>query len=671
MDFFEYQDQARRRTGWLVVFFGLAVGAIIAGVYVIARLFVVWTSSLASTFSFSYSDSYLEVQVQPVSRSAGVWQWDPQTFVWVVIGTSLVIVFGSLYKVWQLRGGGPAVATSLGGRLVNHSTKDPQERQLVNVVLEMAIASGTPTPPVYLLDHEPGINAFAAGHSSQDAAIAVTSGCVELLSREELQGIIAHEFSHILNGDMRLNLNLLGLIHGILIIGLTGRVLLRWSIYRPRHGSGSGRGVRAEGLPLMFGGLCLMTVGFMGVFFGNLIKAAVSRQREFLADAAAVQFTRYPAGLTGALKKIGGLSEGSVMLDPRCEVVSHMFFSQGISGRLDAVFSTHPPLTQRIRRIEPRFSGQFPLVERSRHEDTQPQVAPAGQASRTHSAPRQPAQPEKKQLILDPFAQIGQPSAAHLAYARGLLDGLPEPVLDAAHEPYGARALIYALLLNREPVSRQVQTARLAGHADPAVYEETLKLEPAVGRIDPAARLPLLDMAIPTLTHLSARQYGAFKANVLELTHAHQRVELFEWMLRYVLLRHLDPKFRTVQKKVVQYYSLKRLGEPCAAILSTLAYQSRRTDEQAQVAFELAANQLQVPEMALLPRHQCGLAAVDHALDVLAEASPREKRKVLKACAACILADKEVTVEEGELLRAIADSLGCPMPPLLAGEPLG
>ncbi len=672
MDFFDHQEQARRKTGWLILLFVLAVSAIIAGLYLVVRGIYAWMYWMeGSTFSYSRLP---EGQNSAGSLWAIVFQWDPQTFWIVSLATALIVMCGSLYKILQLREGGSAIALSLGGRPIDHSTKDPQERQLMNIVEEMALASGTPTPPVYLLDSEPGINAFAAGYTPDDAVIGVTKGCVNLLSREELQGVIAHEFSHILNGDMRLNINLIGWIHGILLIGLTGRVLLRGAFYGPRVRYRSKNSGQAA-LAAMAIGLSLMLIGALGVFFGNLIKAAVSRQREFLADAAAVQFTRLPGGLAGALKKIGGLTEGSVMVDPRSETLSHMFFSQGISGSLSSLFATHPPLIERIQRIEPRFKGQFPTVTRPEAADGEGRVAAFAQpgadpvpAEPVAQRPPQPFRPMPPQALPDPLAQIGQPNADHLDFARSLINGLPAAVRDAAHDPYGARALLYALLLHRDSDVRNAQIESLATHADEAVYRETLKFESSIKKVDPAARLPLIDMVIPTLGKLSPTQYRVFKTNLNELIHADKHVDLFEWMLQHVLLRHLEPKFRTVRKKVVQYYSLKKLTRPCAAVLSALAYGSNHDDAHAQKAFDAGAPHLQLAGLALLPRVKCALSVVDHALDVLAEASPREKRKILQACAGCILADEEVSVEEGELLRAVADSLGCPMPPLLPGQ---
>jgi Zn-dependent protease with chaperone function len=341
-DFFDRQDAARRNTTRLVVLFVLAVVAIMVSIHVLLAV------------ALGYLGAH------PAGGAERSLLTDPAIAAVAFVGTLIVVGGGSLFKVAQLRGGGRVVAEQLDGRLVSPDTTDPAERQLMNVVEEMAIAAGMPAPPVYLMEREAGINAFAAGFAPGEAVIGVSRGAAEQLSRDELQGVIAHEFSHILNGDMRLNIRLIGLLHGILIVGMLGYFVLRMTAFSGHRGRRS----RDQGnamLPILAIGLGLMIVGFFGTFFGNLIKAAVSRQREFLADAAAVQFTRQPDGIAGALKKIGGLPAGSTIQNPNAPEASHMFFGRATSG-FSAMFSTHPPLRERIRRIDPSWDGTFPEV---------------------------------------------------------------------------------------------------------------------------------------------------------------------------------------------------------------------------------------------------------------------------------------------------------------------
>lgn len=332
MDFFAHQEQARKHTKLLVIYFVIAVLCIIGSVYI---------ASLLIFFGAQTNQA-------PGVPLAELVLWDPRLFLYVVLGTLGVVSIGSLYKTAALAKGGSAVAESLGGRLVDSDTSDPDERKLRNVVEEMAIAAGVPVPKIYVLDDEKKINAFAAGHTPDDAAIGVTRGCMTLLSREELQGVLGHEFSHILNGDMRLNLRVMGVIFGILCLAVIGRVL----IY-----SRGGRGRN----PMMFLGLALIVIGAIGMFFGRLIQAALSRQREFLADASSVQFTRNPAGLSRALQKIGGV--GSQVESAHAGEASHMFFENGMGKAFLGALATHPPLEERIRAIDPDWDGEFKQAE--------------------------------------------------------------------------------------------------------------------------------------------------------------------------------------------------------------------------------------------------------------------------------------------------------------------
>ena len=636
-DFFDRQDEARRNTTRLVVLFMLAVLAIMVSIHVV----------LAFALGYLGADE----------RTGGI-DWsllaDPSIAVIAVIGTLLVVGGGSLFKVAQLRGGGRVVAEQLGGRLLHPDTTDPSERKLLNVVEEMAIAAGTTAPPVYLLEQEEGINAFAAGFTPDGAVIGVTRGAATRLTRDELQGVIAHEFSHILNGDMRLNIRLIGLLHGILIIGMLGYFVLRMTAVS----GGRGRRSRDQGnaaLPMLAIGLGLMIVGFFGTFFGNLIKAAVSRQREFLADAAAVQFTRQPAGIAGALRKIGGLPAGATIQSPNAPEASHMFFGRATSG-LSALFSTHPPLPERIRRIDPSWDGTFPEVAATAPAPAEGHPAAAG------FAPAAGGAPSGARHALD---HVGQPTRDHIQYAARLLDGLPEAVRTAAHEPYGARALVYALLLDRDAGVRRRQLEHLERAADPGVFEETLRLVPVIVQLATAARLPVVEIALPALRELTAEQYRIFKANVAVLVEADEGIDLFEWTLQRILLHDLDAHHGGAKPPRVRHRSLEPLQSQCELLLSVLAHAGHRDGQAAETAFEAGRQALGLPQAHLRGRTDATLEGLDGALTDLEGAAPQVKRRLLDAVVACVTADRQVTATEAELLRAISASLGVPMPPLL------
>ena len=660
-DFFQQQDAARRGTARLVVLFSLAVLAIVVSVEVL----------LAATMGYFGRDP-----------DTGAIDWtavgDPRLLVLATLGTLVVVGGGSLYKVAQLRGGGRVIAEELGGRLVDGSTSDPVERRLLNVVEEMAIASGTSTPPVYIMDGEAGINAFAAGFAPQDAVIGVTRGAATTLDRDELQGVIAHEFSHILNGDMRLNIRLIGLLHGIFLIGMIGYFILRMSFY---SGAGRSRDSKGGAMPILALGGGLAIVGFAGTFFGNLIKAAVSRQREFLADSSAVQFTRHPGGIAGALRKIGGFATGSKVENPNAPQASHMFFGRATSG-FSALFSTHPPLGERIRRIDPSWNGEFPEFPDA--GDAVPgAVAPPAAAGFAGSDAGADAGPGEVGLqaasslagaeagspagpgIANAVGQVGQPTPAHVAYAAALIERLPEPVVGAAHEPYGARALVYALLLDRDPGPRRLQLTRLEAAADDGVYEETLRLAPVVERLDPRARLPVLEIALPALRALTPRQVERFQENVVALVEADEMIDLFEWSLERILLRDMQASFGRSAPTRVRHRSARAVQAPLAVLLSVLAYVGNRERQAAEGAFAEGWRVLSLPERGSLPHEECGFTALDAALAELDRAAPQVKKRALEAAVACITADREVTVGEGELLRAVSAWIGCPMPPLI------
>jgi Zn-dependent protease with chaperone function len=647
--FFEHQEEARRQSAWLVFLFGCAVVGIVALTYLLA----------VAVTGLSHTDAYGRVVPVPY--------WQPDLFVEVGLAILAVVAGGSLYKIWQLRGGGSVVAEHLGGQLVPTDTRDPEERKLLNVVEEMAIASGTPTPPVYLLANEPGINAFAAGFSPSDAVIAVTRGSIQHLSRDELQGVIAHEFSHILNGDMRLNIRLMGAVHGILLIGIIGYFLLRSSVF-----AGGRRDSRDNtGTALLLAGFGLMVVGFLGTFFGNLIKASVSRQHEFLADASAVQFTRNPAGIAGALKKIAGLEAGSILTSPAAPEASHLYFSQGLRGGLQALFATHPPLADRIRRLEPDFTGAVPATAVVEGVPAAASSGLAGTAAAgfagTAAGPGTPLPAHPEGPAID---QVGEPTAAHLDYAARLLAGLPRAVVAACHEPHGARAVLYALLVNRDEAARRRQLEQLARFAEPGISDETRRLLRDVEALDSRVRLPLVDLALPALRRLSPRQYAAFKTNVQALVEADEKIDLFEWTLQRILLAHLRPHFEKTASRAKASRSLSDLAAECSVVLSVLARFGSPGAEAVQEAFDQGAAKLPGLAVQLLPAERSGLDALDGALARLADADARAASQLLPACAVAIAADNIVSEAQGETMRAIADTLGAPMPPLLPGQRL-
>lgn len=645
MDFFERQDQARGNTRLLIIYFVIAVIGIVASVYLASLLIFYGTQS----------------QQPPGGSLPGFTLWQPELFLFVTLGTLSVIAISSLYKTATLAKGGSVVAETLGGRLVSPNTNHPDERKLMNVVEEMAIASGVPVPKVYVLDNEKSINAFAAGHTADDAAIGVTRGCMTMLERDELQGVIGHEFSHILNGDMRLNLRLMGVLFGILFLAVIGRVLIYVRGGRDRNL-----------LPLL--GFALIIIGSIGVFFGRLIQAALSRQREFLSDASAVQFTRNPAGLSRALQKIGGA--GSKIESAHAEEASHMFFENGMGKSFHGLFATHPPLDKRIRAIDPGWNGKFSV-------SNAPPVAPSQARSTVTSSPSGFSSSPVSALaggqgsdigmgfnVVETEAvlsSLGNPTLQHINYAEKLQNSIPEKLRFAAHEPLDATALIYALLLSFDEDLRTQQLKELSRRVSSGVSETTTKLWPDVAAIAGRVRLPLVNLALPALRQLRPDEIQQFETTLQWLIESDGHLGIFEFALQKIVRRHLAFQFGDAPLTSLQYRTIDPLLRDCSIVLSALARVSSNNAAEIEKAYSAGAHHLRTKtaEPQLLSSAACKLEHLDIALDHLALAAPQVKKTLLKACVEVVCADQLIQEREAELLRAIAETLGCPIPPFV------
>lgn len=642
MNFFESQDRVRKHTTLLVVLFVLAVIALI----LMANLLVM--------IVFGFIDSGQLRDGGTLLR-----QMDWRTFAAVGGGVSVVVLAGSLYKIFALSAGGKAVAESLDGKLIPPNAQDLNQRKLLNVVEEMAIASGTPVPPVYLLANEQGINAFAAGFSPRDAIIGVTQGAIDQLSREQLQGVIAHEFSHIFNGDMRLNIRLMGALHGILILGILGYYLLYSSSFGGRR-----RGNSKDGGSIVALAVGLMVIGFAGSFFGALIKASVSRQREYLADASAVQFTRNPNGIAGALKRIGGLESGSKVENPGAPEVSHAFFAQGISGPMQWLAASHPPLAKRILRIDPEWDGKFDSTDRPDAAQEASQVAEAESMMRKADARKVGVLAAGATMagFMTAMDQSGEPGPEAVDYARSLLSELSMSIKDAAREPHGARAIVYSMVLDKGQEVRARQLQQLQDYADPDVYVLTLSLMPQLDDLDVKYRLPIIDIAIPALKQLSLGQYQSFKENLIAVIEMDARVDLLEWSLQTILFNHLDRQFLKLAPKKERYSDLESLGKEIGLLLSLMAHAGAEDQSEVEGAFGASVQALGSSGLALLAQDQIRIVDMDLALGKLHELKPLAKSRLLKACAVSVWHDQRASAVEVELFRAFAGALDCPMP---------
>lgn len=635
MRFFEHQARARRRTFWLVVWMLVATAVVVVAVDAVV------------TFS-----AYLIAD----SPKTGFDRWWPaQTGLLATasIVTLLLIGGGSLYKMMALSGGGADVARSVGAVPIESDTTDPARKRLVNVVEEMAIAAGIPVPAIFVMEGEPGINAFAAGYSPSDAAIAVTQGTLDTLTRDELQGVIAHEFSHIFNGDMRLNLRLTGLLHGILLIALVGRGMMRVS------SRGDGKGAAF----LVSTGFALFVVGFIGVLCARIIKAAVSRSREFLADASAVQFTRNPSGIGGALKKIAA-GDGSVLTRTEAEEVSHMLFATGIS--FTSLMATHPPIEDRIRAIEPRFDPRE--LDELRQKMARGWVATDEVIRRAGAA-----SPEGTSALIGNAVEIspeavsagvGSLQNAHLLDAAALLAAIPSPLTAAARNPQQAPLLAVATLLSAEPSIRAAQLARVSEHYGAEAAEKTHELADALAALGAGARLPLIEIAFPIIRHRPREELRAFLALTKSVRDEEGGDEVFEYVLTRLMRQMLAEALTPRQSGKPGRDPLKGRLADLAVLFAVVAHFGHADGKQARAAYTEGLRSLAALDWMPYQVPANWTAALDAALRRLDRLEPTVKPAVIEALVRTVWHDGQVMLREAELLRAVCAQLHCPLPPL-------
>ncbi|MDB6135873.1 MAG: Zn-dependent protease with chaperone function [Verrucomicrobiales bacterium] len=654
MDFFQNQEDARRRTRRLLVLFFLSVAAITVIIYIAAGFATGWRG--------------------------GLLDWGLLGM--VAAGTGLVIGAGSGFKTLQLSAGGSVVARDLGGRPVPPDSTQRDERRLLNVVEEMALAAGTPVPAVWILDQEEGINAFAAGHTPSDAVIGVTRGCLRSLTRDELQGVIAHEFSHILNGDMRLNLRLIGVVYGLLVLAILGRIVLRVAAETRGGRSRSDSKSIDPRMVLLLAGAGMLVAGYLGVFFGNLIKAAISRQREFLADAAAVQFTRNPDSIGGALLKIGGYTYGSELKTPRAEEASHLMFSHPLSSGLLGAMASHPPLEKRIRAILPHWDGTWPKV-------SLPDISAQSGLVEDDEVPplRRTGHPSAPVSGLQLFPQsgvvaattvraaldrIGQPTEQDVASARIMGGSIPSAIRQLIRDPAGAQAVIIAMLLAKNPDARQQAEPVLADLTDENTAATVREAAGILGGWHSSQLIAVLDLALPSLRRLTPAEYGRFSHILQKLIAADGRMDLFEFMLQKMVRRHLDHFFHRPPPPAISLRNLADAAAETSTLLSAFASLGGPPPSPAHSqAMQAAAASLRASGVQLaLTSGPPTLDRIDAALNRFDRALPEVKRQLLDACAAAALADGRLSSGEAELLRAAADTIGCPIPPFVSGPPV-
>ena len=669
MDFFERQDRARRKT-WLLVFYLLLA---VATISVLLNL-VVYFLVVQGGYWVGEGASYL---TRPGELAAGLGSWFTQPLSFAVTGTVMVtVLLGSGFKYLQLRGGGRAVAEMVGAREIDFTSHDPAERQLINVVEEMAIASGTPVPALFLLDEEPGINAFVAGYRPTEAVMVVTRGTVETLSRDELQGVVGHEFSHILNGDMRLNVRLMAILAGVLMLGVIGRFLLYGSFgHHRRRGYGvmsSGRGRSRSNAGVVILGIALLVLGYVGLFFGRLVKAAVSRQREFLADASSVQFTRNPDGIAGALWKIQQHQAGSLLSGRHAEDTSHMCFGESVTAGFIGWMATHPPPDERIHAVDPHFAAKragAKFKAGAAASTSAPSAASPVPAMAAGFAGGQPDAGRDASPINTTTAavvgSVGTPRPEHMEYAHALHEAIPQALLASARAPQGAKNVVFALMLGDVQAGRESVALALLRHRETEAAAELVQsLGETVGALGDRYRLPLLELAMPALKRLDANDREHFLDSVEKLSRVDRQVTLFELVVLTLARKHLDPDAPRADR--VEYLKFDPVIDEVRQLLTLVAAAGASNAAQMNDAFRRGALGFGDRPLTPVPLSECSPVVMPAVLAKLALLSPMLKRPVLSACVDCVLQDGKVTVAEGELVRAVAASLDCPVPPLIA-----
>ena len=610
MNFFRAQDEARGRTTKLVALLTLAIVVLAGTLYVLAVL-----------------------GQHKLSRGREIDWFQGDVFFWTAGVALIVIIGGSLMRIAELSKGGGTIAIRLGGRLVSGVTKDLAERRYLNVVQEMALASGLPVPLCFVIDGDETINAFAAGNSPQDAAVGVTRGALRNLTRDELQGVIAHEFSHIGNGDMKINLRIIGTVAGLTALAQLGYILIRVGL-----NSGSSR--KNNALPLAVAGLVVVLVGLGGVFFARLIQASVSRQREYLADASAVQFTRNPLGLASALRKVAGLSGARREASSAELEAQHMFFA-GSAGFLESLFSSHPPIAERIRRVDPAFDGHIP--------DVKPVPVTADDEPVSGLSGRAVAPPPPLPL---PTPARAVPTDLQIQDSVGFRGVIPGALREASEDPVSAMAVVLGLILRHDPAQRAAQLAQAEPLAGGEVVKEARRLDAMLRAVPAGSRVALLDLSMPALRQLSPAQVAAFRT-ALERAGYEAEDGLIVLLIQASMRRYLSTEKNPPS----------RPGDLAAAyglVLSAVVQTSGEDPAAQGRAYVLGVGVLGVAGVSptMVPPASVDLAKVDEALAVIAGQSVPARRQFVRAIGAAMLHDGRAEPAEVEIVRAVADSLG-------------
>lgn len=638
MDFLEHQKKARGRSKALHWIFPFAVLLVAVGVWQV----VSWSLRLLLPVFAAVSENprAWEPHLEPARQWLGSWEFA----LWTIGIIMLVITVSSLWKMHSLRGGGLTVALLMKGVPISPATTSHERRQLLNVVEEMSIACGMPVPPVFVIDSR-SLNALAAGWSPEDAVIVVTQGLIDRMSRDEMQGVVAHEFSHIVHGDTRINSRLVGVVHGMMVVGGVGHWMFHGGTAN-RDGEFDADSLQALPLVIIFMiiGFLIMTIGSIGTLVGRLIQSAVSRQREFLADASAVDYTRNPDGIAGALREIGARGSRNRLRSVNSSEFAHFFFSNPASGWL----STHPPLEHRIARIE-----RVPVESIGR-------ITTVGGGSAGAAAGIELG------MACAGLQQLGEITPSMTDHARSLMDRLPQRLLDSIHTPLGAQSAILGLLLDPDLELQRRQRSLVSSGLGAPVVRELNAIHPYLIAMDRVQKLVILDLSVPSLARLDRFDTERLLKTVERCIDVDERTDLFEWLVGRIILRRLRQRLalhvaREGRKTLVQVAP----GAACA--LYAVARRGARDEAAADAAYAAGAERLGL-ELPVPERRSMSLERLGEAFDELAEADLEVRVALLEACLVAAAHDGMIRTGEYEIIRAVADAVGLGMPPILPGQ---
>ncbi|GAA3932085.1 M48 family metallopeptidase [Litoribacillus peritrichatus] len=665
MDFFEHQAKATRTSKFLVLNYCIALMILTVG-FNFAGL-ITWTFLTQPEYQGSFKQL---IQLWLESRYS--WQ--------VTLATVIFVGSVSLATWFTMRQGGGKIAKMMGGRIIPANTHNKDEKRLLNVVEEMALASGLPVPELYVMDNEHGLNAFAAGYSPNEAAICVTRGLILSLNRDEIQGVIAHEFSHILNGDMRMNVKLMSILSGLIAVGQLGR----WLIESGFH---SGHDSKGGNILFILIGILIWALGSLGVLCSRIIKAAISRQREFLADASAVQFTRQTYGIASALYKISTHRYGSNLISRHAEDLSHMCIGQTMNIRFANALASHPPIEDRITRIEPHFitkasiSSAQQRKEQFEAQQTQntaalPSVSASTDTVSNITAPGSPTpeiqqpsgaitseemiefvSPQQEASINHAIDSIGITDDHSVTAAKEVLSSLNPSILAALHQPDYAQYIVLLLLAHANSQPKQAKKLITEGFfpAHKVILNHyDLMLAEAIEQ----PIFPVLQLGISSLKSLSGTEKKQLLSYAKKLIASDKDIAPNELFIYLVLFRHLNTKAGRAQ--TIKFHSVTPLLNDIQKLFSFLA---EFTNEHNQdPAFDLAVRQFSHEPLVRLPPQTINHNELATAIFKIEHLAPMLKRNVLRAIFDLFSHDEVITNEEVDWIRMLADCWDCPVP---------